>query len=59
MVNGGFKENDRELDQILNKIDAKIGRRRKTADEILKTTAITLIRGNHIEQAGKVLAILM
>jgi hypothetical protein len=62
MVNRGFKSEDNELDQILNKIDAKILRNSKpskSADVILKQTAITLIRGGHIKHAKGVLEILM
>lgn len=59
MVNGGFKETDRELDQILNKIDAKILKPSKSAEAILKQTAITLIRGGYIKHAKGVLEILI
>lgn len=59
MVNLGFKSEDNEVDQILNKIGAKIAKPSKSADAILKQTAITLIRGGNIRQASKVLDILM
>jgi hypothetical protein len=60
MINGkNFKETDRELDDILNKIDAKILKPSKSAEQILKQTAITLIRGNHIRHAKGVLEILI
>lgn len=59
MVNTSFKETDRELDQILNKIDAKILKPSKSAEAILKQTAITLIRGGHIKHAKGVLEILI
>lgn len=59
MVNSSFKQTDRELDQILNKIDAKILKPSKSAEQILKQTAIALIRGNHIRHARGVLEILI
>lgn len=61
MVNAGagFKETDIELDQILNKIDAKMCKPRKSADEILKQTAIKLIREGHLKHAKGVLEILI
>lgn len=59
MVNRGFKSEDNEVDQILAKIGAKINKPSKSADDILKQTAITLIRGNHIRHAKGVLEILI
>jgi len=60
MVNrGSFMREDQEVDQILTKIGAKINKPSKSADAMLKQTAISLIRGNYIRQAKGVLDILM
>lgn len=62
MINGvgkSFKATDNELDQILNKIDAKMCKPRKSAEDILKQTAIKLIREGHLRHAKGVLEILI
>lgn len=61
MVNAGdgFKATDNELDQILSKIDGKMRKPSKSAEQILRQTAITLIRGGHIRHAKGVLEILI
>lgn len=59
VANPSFKETDSEVDQILAKIGAKINKPSKSADDILKQTAITLIRGGHIRHAKGVLEILI